>query len=112
MQTEPPTYPSSLIRWRQRLGESGIEKLLAQNIEAARRAKVIKTASLKRVIVDTTVMEKAIAYPTDSKLLERARSQLVKAAQESGIKLRQNYNREALCLAMQVGRYAHARQPL
>lgn len=110
LQTEPPIDPSSLTRWRQRLGEAGIEELLAQTIEAARRAKVIKTSSLKRVIVDTTVMEKAVAYPTDSKLLERARSQLVKAAQESGIKLRQNYNREAPRLAIQVGRYVHARQ--
>lgn len=110
LQTEPPIDPSSLTRWRQRLGEAGIEELLAQTIEAAKRAAVIKPSSVKRVIVDTTVMEKAIAYPTDSKLLERARAQLVKAAQESGLKLRQNYNREAPRLAIQIGRYAHARQ--
>src|SRR3954453_22065813 len=42
LQTEPPIDPSSLSRWRTRLGEVGMEELLAQSIEAARRAKVIK----------------------------------------------------------------------
>ena len=110
LQKEPPIDPSSLTRWRKRLGETGVEELLAQTIEAAKRATVIKPASIKRVIVDTTVMEKAIAHPTDSRLLERAREQLVKAAQECGLTLRQNYNREAPRLALQAGRYAHARQ--
>ncbi|MGU7776310.1 IS5 family transposase [Burkholderia sp. MR1-5-21] len=110
LQTEPPIDPSSLTRWRKRLGEAGVEELLAETIEAAKRAKVIKTASLKRVIVDTTVMEKAIAHPTDSRLLERCREQLVKAADRHGLKLRQNYNREAPRLACQIGRYAHAKQ--
>jgi IS5 family transposase len=110
LQKDPPIDPSSLTRWRKRLGEAGVEELLAQTIEAARRAAVVKPASIKRVIVDTTVMEKAIAHPTDSRLLERAREQMVKAAQECGLTLRQNYNREAPRLALQAGRYAHARQ--
>jgi len=55
-------------------------------------------------------MPKAVAPPTDSRLLERCRCHLVKAAVEHGIELRQNYSREAPRLAAQVGRYAHARQ--
>lgn len=69
---------------------------------------MIKASSLKCIIVDTTVMENAVAYPVDSKPLERVRNHLVKAAQENGIKLWQNYNREAPRLVIQVGRYAHA----
>ena len=110
LQTEPPIDPSSLTRWRKRLGEAGVEELLAETIEAAKRAGVIKAASVKRVIVDTTVMEKAIAHPTDSRLLERCREHLVKAAARHGLKLRQNYNREAPRLGLQIGRYAHAKQ--
>jgi IS5 family transposase len=110
LQTEPPIDPSSLSRWRKRLGEAGVEELLAQSIEAAKRASVIKPASIKRVIVDTTVMAKAIAAPTDSVLLERSRALLVKAARQYGLSLRQNYNRQAPQLAHQVARYAHARQ--
>jgi IS5 family transposase len=73
LQTEPPIDPSSLSRWRKRLGEAGVEELLAQSIEAAKRASVIKPTSIKRVIADTTVMAKAIAPPTDSALLEKSR---------------------------------------
>jgi len=110
LQLEPPIDPSSLTRWRKRLGEAGVEELLAETIEAAKRADVIKPSSIKRVIVDTTVMQKAIAHPTDSRLLERCREHLVKAAARHGLKLRQNYNREAPRLAGQIGRYAHAKQ--
>jgi transposase, IS5 family len=110
LQTEPPIDPSSLTRWRKRLGEAGVEELLAETIDAAKRAGVIKAASVKRVIVDTTVMQKAVAHPTDSRLLERCREHLVKAAARHGLKLRQNYNREAPHLARQIGRYAHAKQ--
>jgi IS5 family transposase len=110
LQTEPPIDPSSVTRWRKRLGEAGVEALLAETIEAAKRAGVIKASIVKPVIVDTTVMEKAIAHPTDSRLLERCREHLVKAAARHDLKLRQNYNREAPRLASQISRYAHAKQ--
>jgi len=110
LQTEPPIDPSSLTRWRKRIGEEGVETLLALSIDAARGAKVIKKTSCEQVIVDTTVMPKAIAHPTDSRLLETSRQHLVKAAKAHGLRLRQNYNRCAPRLAVQVGRYAHAKQ--
>lgn len=109
-QHEPPIDPSSLTRWRKRIGEAGVERLLSESIDAARRGKVVKEKSFDKVIVDTTVMEKAIAYPTDSQLLEKGRQHLVRLATSLGITLRQNYNREAPRLAAQVARYAHARQ--
>lgn len=55
-------------------------------------------------------MEKAINYPTDGKLLESARQHLVRLAVKLGIRLRQNYNREAPRMAAQVARYVHAKQ--
>ena len=110
LQTELPMDPSSLTRWRKRIGEEGVETLLAVTIEAARAAGLIKRSSMDTVIVDTTVMPKAIAHPTDSKLLERSRQHLVKLAKDHGIALRQNYNRQAPRMAVQVGRYAHAKQ--
>ena len=66
--------------------------------------------SLKRIAVDTTVMEKNIAHPTDARLYERARALLVGLAKQAGIELRQSYARLAPRFAAQVGRYAHARQ--
>ena len=105
-----PIDPSSMTRWRKRLGERGVEKLLEQTIEAAKKGRVIKQRSLERVILDSTVMEKAVAFPTDSRLLERGRQHLVRLADLLGLKLRQNYNRQAPRMAVQVARYAHARQ--
>lgn len=110
LQTELPIDPSSLTRWRQRIGEEGVEVLLAITIEAAKAAGLINKASVQRVIVDTTVMPKAVAHPTDSRLLDKSRQHLVKAAEDNGLRLRQNYNRVAPRLAAQIGRYAHAKQ--
>lgn len=105
-----PCDPSSLVRWRKRIGEAGCEWLLAQSIEAARNAGVIKRRSLDTVVLDTTVAPKAIAHPTDSRLLNRAREQLVAAAQHAGVALRQSYARVGKAAEAQAGRYAHAKQ--
>ena len=109
-QHRPPIDPSSLTRWRGRIGEEGVEWLLTQTIRAGQKSGVIDEDSVTRVAVDTTVMEKNIAYPTDARLYERAREQLVALAQEAGVDLRQSYARLAPRLALQVGRYAHAKQ--
>jgi IS5 family transposase len=109
-QHRPPLHPSSLSRWRSRIGEEGAEWLLTKTIEAGRAAGTVKERSLSQVTVDTTVMEKAIAHPTDSRLYETARRSLVTLAGKAGIRLRQNYNRKAPRLAIQAGRHAHARQ--
>ncbi|GKT26444.1 hypothetical protein AVHM3334_21035 [Acidovorax sp. SUPP3334] len=65
LQTEAPIDPSSLTRWRKRVGEEGVQTLLAASIEAARRGGVVRASSVDSVIVDTTVMPKAIAHPPD-----------------------------------------------
>src|ERR1035437_3510779 len=62
-----PFDRSSLTRWRQRLGEEQIAALLQESLSAAHRTKAIETKDLERVVVDTTVQEKAIAHPTDAR---------------------------------------------
>ena len=109
-QHHAPIDPTSLTRWRKRIGEEGVEWWLAKTIEAGRASGAVTERSLDEVAVDTTVMEKNIAYPTDSRLYERARSQLVDLARDAGLELRQSYARLAPRLAAQVGRYAHAKQ--
>ncbi len=98
------------MRWRQRIGEEGCEWLLAHSIEAATKAGVIKRRSLEQVELDTTVRPKAIAHPTDSRLLNRAREQLVDAARDAGIELRQSYARVGKHAEHKAGPCAHARQ--
>nr|ACX33133.1 transposase [Paracoccus haeundaensis] len=109
-QHRSPIDPSSLVRWRKRIGEEGVEWLLTKTIEAGQASGAVTDKSLKRVAVDTTVMEKTIAHPTDARLYERARALLAGLAKEAGVDLRQSYARLAPRLAAQVGRYAHARQ--
>lgn len=109
-QTKLPCDPSSLVRWRKRLDKTGIESLLSQTIECALAMKAVRKADLSCVVLDTTVQEKAIAYPVDSRLLEVARKKLVQLAERSGIDLRQNYNREGPRLRRRAGGYAHAKQ--
>ena len=68
-----PIDPSSMTRWRSRLGEEGVEWLLTETIRAGQRAGTVRDDHLKTVTVDTTVMEKNIAHPTDARLYEVAR---------------------------------------
>ncbi|SAI65557.1 Transposase domain (DUF772) [Bordetella ansorpii] len=81
LQTDPPIDPSSLTRWRRRLGEAGVEELLAATVAAAKGGGLLRAASFKTVIVDTTVAPKAVAHPTDSRLLERSRARAEVAAE-------------------------------
>lgn len=60
--------------------------------------------------MDSTVQHKAIAHPTDSRLLETARSKLVQAAKDAGIALKQTFAKEGKVLSHKASRYAHARQ--
>jgi IS5 family transposase len=106
----PPIHPSSMTRWRQRIGEAGAEELLKETIATGLQLKAVKPQQLKRVNVDTTVQEKDIRFPTDARLYDRARRRLVEAAKQRNINLRQNYNRNAKHLVAQQSRYAHAQQ--
>ena len=49
-----------------------MEELLSRTIKVVVTLKLIAKNELTRVIVDSTVQEKAVAHPTDSKLLETA----------------------------------------
>lgn len=90
-----PCHPTSLTKWRNRIGEAGCEWLLSVIIQAGVASETVKPNDFHSVTVDTTVQEKAITYPTDGKLYERCRQHLVRLADQNGIKLRQNYNRKA-----------------
>jgi IS5 family transposase len=101
---------TSLVRWRKRMGEEGTEFLLQKTLECALKMKAIKVSDLDDVIIDTTVQEKNVSFPTDAKLLNRARSAVVTLAGEHGVELRQNYNRESKHLVVKSARYSHAKQ--
>jgi IS5 family transposase len=105
-----PLDPTTLVKWRQRIGSKGMEKLLQGTIETAKSKEYVTEKHLERVNVDTTVQEKAIASPTDSRLYYKARRILVKLAKRQGIDLRQTYERVGKRAFIMQGRYGHARQ--
>lgn len=105
-----PCDPAQISRFRRALGEAGVEQLLKTTIEAAVAMNAAKPKDFERVIVDTTVQEKAIAHPTDSRLLEVARDKITRLAKRAGITLKQTFEREGKTLRRRAGGYAHAKQ--
>jgi len=109
-QHDLPCHPTTLVKWRHRMGEAGVEKLLTETIDTAKREGLLPEKLCYRVNVDTTVQEKAISFPTDSKLYDKMRRNMVKAAQNRDVKLRQSYHRVGKIALIMQGRYSHARQ--
>lgn len=107
---ELPFDRSSMSRWRGRLGAEQIAALIQESLAVAHKTGAIATKDLQRVVVDTTVQPKAIAHPTDARLMHRALVKLVKRARDEGVALRQSYLRVAKRAAIMVGRYVHAHQ--
>jgi IS5 family transposase len=105
-----PFDRSSMTRWRQRMGEDKLIALMQESLATAVRVEAARPTDFKAVIVDTTVQEKAVAFPTDAKLMHRARERLVKLAKRHGVKLRQSYARVGKQALIKQQRYAHARQ--
>ena len=110
MQHEPPLHSTSMTKWRNRVGAEKLITLLEETVALAVRSKLVTKQELARVNVDTTVQEKNITHPTDSKLYLKAITKLADAAKHRGVKLRQSYRRVAKKAALMASRYAHAKQ--
>jgi IS5 family transposase len=101
---------SSLTRWRQRMGEEKLLALLQESLAVATRTEAMRPNDLSRVIIDTTVQPKAVMFPTDAKLINRAREIMVRLAKRHGVMLRQSYTRVGKIALIKHQRYAHAHQ--
>lgn len=104
-----PHERSNLSHWRGRIGDK-LDRLLAESLRVAHGAGALKSNDLARVTVDTTVMPKNVAHPTDARLLLTAIEKLGELANETGVVLRQSYARLAKRACLMAGRYAHAKQ--
>jgi IS5 family transposase len=107
---ELPFDRSSMTRWRDRMGEERIMALLQESLAVAVKTGAMRPADTRRVIVDTTVQPKNVMFPTDAKLIHRARERLVKLAKKTGLDLRQSYVRVGKRALIAHQRYAHAKQ--
>jgi IS5 family transposase len=105
-----PCDATQVGRFRTAIGEAGVEELLKATIDTAVATKAIRPSEFERIIVDSTVQEKAVAHPVDSRLLEIARAKVVHAAKQAGIALKQTFVKEGKTLRRKAGGYAHAKQ--
>ncbi len=110
LQWKPPIDPSLMSHFRKRIGKEGMEKILSEVIKIAIQSGFVCTKDLMQVIVDTTVMEKNIAYPTDARLYFKMIEKLIKIARKTGIAYRQSYRRVTKHLLLEIGRHLHAKQ--
>ncbi len=84
-----PCDPTDLVYFRKRIGIEGVEQIFSMSV-----ALHGKDAQEKQVIIDTTVQEKNVTYPTDGKLAIKMIHHLHKIAKEEGIQLRRSYVKE------------------
>ncbi|RWB39766.1 MAG: IS5 family transposase [Mesorhizobium sp.] len=105
-----PFDRSSMTRWRSRMGEERIVALLQESLSIAVKTGAMKPTDTRQVIVDTTVQPKNVMFPTDAKLIHRARERLVRLAKKTRLDLRQTYVRVGKLALIKHQRYAHAKQ--
>lgn len=105
-----PIESSSMTRFRKRMGSETIDDLLKETVKSAERSNQLKEKDFEHLNVDTTVQEKAISFPTDSKLYYKMLEELVDQAQKRGIVLRQSYRFVSKKVLTKQAGYLHAKQ--
>ncbi len=95
LQHECPIHPTSMVKWRQRVGAERLELLLKETIILALGHRQITSQQLRKITVDTTVQEKAITFPADARLYPKMLLRLVNLAKRRDMVLRQTYIRKA-----------------
>ncbi|ESY46609.1 hypothetical protein X744_29910 [Mesorhizobium sp. LNJC372A00] len=93
------------------MGKERIVALLQESLSLAVKTGAMNPADTRQVIVDPTVQPKNVMFPTDAKLIHRARERLVRLAKRKGLHLRrQSYVRAGKLALISHQRYAHAKQ--
>ena len=87
-QWELPCHPTDLVYFRRRIGEEGIKRILQISIDL-HGAK----SRERELLIDSTVQEKNITFPTDTKLYSKIAEKCVAIAEQEGVQLRQTYRR-------------------
>lgn len=105
-----PCAASELVHFRHRIGEVGIELILKESIRINlviedrkkdednkknnKDSRGRKSDKEQTAFIDSTVQEKNVTFPTDSKLLNKIIDYCHKVAKAEVIKVRQSYARE------------------
>jgi IS5 family transposase len=100
-----PCHSTDLVYFRDRIGKDG-----ANNIFAISVALHCDDANEKDVIIDSTVQEKNITYPTDGKLAIKIVHNCVKLAKKHNIQLRRTYTKEIKEKRIALRNFKHPRK--
>lgn len=94
-QKRPPMNPIDMTKFRKRIGEKGAEKIFKLSL-------MVNAKEMKQVMIDSTVQEKNITFPTDAKLYRKIVARVLKVSKREGIDLRRTYTREMKALKLKV----------
>lgn len=89
-QASLPCHSTDLVYFRNRIGKDGFEFIFKTSIELHDYEDIKE----EQVIVDTTIQESNLTYPTDGKLAIKIINHLHKIAKKESIKLRRSYIKE------------------
>lgn len=97
-----PCHSTELVHFRKRIGAEGVERIFRMSVGLHGRAALEDT-----VHIDTTVQEKNITYPTDSKLAIRIINRLNKIGKAHGISQRRTFVKEVKSLRLAIRHFRH-----
>jgi transposase, IS5 family len=104
-QQREPCHSTELVHFRKRIGKDGFETIFQMSVGLHGRA-----AQEETVNIDTTVQDKNITYPTDSKLAIKIINRLNKIAKKHGVKQRRTYVKAVKNLRLDIRHFRHAKK--
>lgn len=107
-----PIHRTTLTHFRNRLGQEELEFLLSATLRCALSSGALQEEEVRDIVVDTTVQEKAIAFPTDARLCSKGVKLALKVAAQCGVSVphADELQKEMSALLRRHSGYAHARQ--
>jgi IS5 family transposase len=102
---EEPCHSTELVKFRNRIGKEGFEYIFKLSVEMHGGA-----AEESQIIIDSTVQESNLTFPTDGKLALKIIIHLMRIAKKESIKLRRSYVKELKKLRIQLRFYRHPRK--
>jgi len=100
-----PCHSTELVKFRNRIGKDGVEFIFKCSIELHG-----KNSKESQVIVDSTVQESNMTFPTDGKLAIKIILKLLKIAKNENIKLRRSFVKEIKTLRIQLRFFRHPKK--
>ena len=100
-----PCHSTELVKFRNRIGKEGFEYIFKLSVEIHG-----EVAEEEQVIIDSTVQESNLTFPTDGKLALKIIIHLMRIAKKENIKLRRSFVKELKKLRIQLRFYRHPRK--